>query len=89
MCYLVILFIDGTIRELTSIVAYTNDMVQMDILGPFYLSNSSSKDMTITCLDCSRSPDECIQGESTTGCPQCLLTECCCWPVIHYNKNHS
>ena len=46
-------------------------------------------DMTITCLDCSCSPDECIQGESTTGCPQCLLTECCCWPVIHYNKNHS
>ena len=59
------------------------------LLFQLYLSNSSSKDMTITCLDCICSPDECIQGESTTGSPQCLLTECCYWSVIHYNKNHS
>ena len=32
-----------------------NDMVQMDILGPFYLSNSSQRNYFISCLDdCSR-----------------------------------
>jgi putative transposase len=32
-----------------------NDMVQMDILGPFYLSNSGSKNYMISCLDdCTR-----------------------------------
>jgi transposase InsO family protein len=32
-----------------------NDMVQMDILGPFYLSNSSERNYFISCLDdCSR-----------------------------------
>ena len=32
-----------------------NDMVQTDILGPFYLSNSSAKNYFISCLDdCSR-----------------------------------
>jgi putative transposase len=32
-----------------------NDMMQMDILGPFYLSNSDSKNYIISCLDdCSR-----------------------------------
>ena len=32
-----------------------NDMVQMDILGPFYLSNSGAKNYFISCLDdCSR-----------------------------------
>ena len=32
-----------------------NDMVQMDILGPFYLSNSGTKNYFISCLDdCSR-----------------------------------
>lgn len=32
-----------------------NDMVQMDILGPFYLSNSSERNYIISCLDdCSR-----------------------------------
>ena len=34
---------------------HTNDMVQMDILGPFYLSNSSERNYIISCLDdCSR-----------------------------------
>jgi transposase len=34
---------------------HPNDMVQMDILGPFYLSNSSEKNYIISCLDdCSR-----------------------------------
>jgi putative transposase len=34
---------------------HPNDMVQMDILGPFYLSNSSAKNYFISCLDdCSR-----------------------------------
>lgn len=34
---------------------YPNDMVQMDILGPFYLSNSSKRNYIISCLDdCSR-----------------------------------
>jgi putative transposase len=34
---------------------HTNDMVQMDILGPFYLYNSSAKNYFISCLDdCSR-----------------------------------
>lgn len=34
---------------------YPNDMVQTDILGPFYLSNSSAKNYFISCLDdCSR-----------------------------------
>jgi len=32
-----------------------NDMVQMHILGPFYLSNSSGRNYFISCLDeCSR-----------------------------------
>ena len=34
---------------------HPNDMVQMDILGPFYLSNSSQRNYIISCLDdCSR-----------------------------------
>jgi transposase InsO family protein len=34
---------------------YPNDMVQMDILGPFYISNSSERNYIISCLDdCSR-----------------------------------
>ena len=34
---------------------HPNDMVQMDILGPFYLSNSSERNYIISCLDdCSR-----------------------------------
>jgi hypothetical protein len=28
-----------------------NDMVQLDILGPFYLSNSSQRNYIISCLD--------------------------------------
>jgi len=32
-----------------------NQMVQMDILGPFYLSNSSTKNYIISCIDdCTR-----------------------------------
>lgn len=32
-----------------------NDMVQMDILGPFYLMNDDAKNYFISCLDdCSR-----------------------------------
>jgi transposase InsO family protein len=30
---------------------HRNDMVQMDILGPFYLSNSSERNYIISCLD--------------------------------------
>jgi len=34
---------------------HPNDMLQMDILGPFYLSNSSQRNYIISCLDdCSR-----------------------------------
>jgi transposase InsO family protein len=34
---------------------HPNDMVQMDILGPFYLSNSDGRNYFISCLDdCSR-----------------------------------
>jgi transposase len=34
---------------------YPNDMLQMDIVGPFYLSNSSERNYIISCLeDCSR-----------------------------------
>ena len=34
---------------------HPNDMVQMDILGPFYLGNSSERNYIISCLDdCSR-----------------------------------
>jgi putative transposase len=34
---------------------HPNDMLQMDILGPFYLSNSSRRNYIISCLDdCSR-----------------------------------
>ena len=34
---------------------HPNDMVQLDILGPFYLSNSSERNYIISCLgDCSR-----------------------------------
>jgi transposase InsO family protein len=34
---------------------HPNDMMQMDILGPFYLSNSSERNYIISCLDdCSR-----------------------------------
>jgi transposase len=37
------------------VMKHTNDMVQMDILGPFYLSNSSQRNYIISCLDdCSR-----------------------------------
>ena len=30
---------------------HPNEMVQMDILGPFYLSNSSERNYIINCLD--------------------------------------
>ena len=30
---------------------HPNDMVQMHILGPFYLSNSSERNYFISCLD--------------------------------------
>ena len=34
---------------------HPNDMLQIDILGPFYLSNSSQRNYFISCLDyCSR-----------------------------------
>ena len=34
---------------------HPNDMVQIDILGPFYLSNSRERNYFISCLDdCSR-----------------------------------
>ena len=37
------------------VMKHPNDMVQMDILGPFYLSNSSQRNYIISCLDdCSR-----------------------------------
>ena len=37
------------------VMKHPNDMVQMDILGPFYLSNSSQRNYMISCLDdCSR-----------------------------------
>ena len=37
------------------VMKYPNDMVQMDILGPFYISNSSQRNYFISCLDdCSR-----------------------------------
>ena len=37
------------------VMKHPNDMVQMDILGPFYLSNSSERNYIISCLDdCSR-----------------------------------
>ena len=37
------------------VMNYPNEMVQMDILGPFYLSNSSQRNYIISCLDdCSR-----------------------------------
>jgi transposase InsO family protein len=37
------------------VMKYPNDMVQMDILGPFYISNSSQWNYIISCLDdCSR-----------------------------------
>ena len=41
------------------VMKHPNDMmVQMDILGPFYLSNSSERNYIISCLDdCSRKVD--------------------------------
>ncbi len=37
------------------VMKHPNDIVQMDILGPFYLSNSSQRNYMISCLDdCSR-----------------------------------
>ena len=37
------------------VMKHPNEMVQMDILGPFYLSNSSERNYIISCLDdCSR-----------------------------------
>jgi hypothetical protein len=34
---------------------HPNDMVQMDILGPFYISQSSARNYVISCIDdCSR-----------------------------------
>ena len=34
---------------------HPNDMVQMDILGPFYTRQSSARNYTISCIDdCSR-----------------------------------
>jgi transposase InsO family protein len=37
------------------VMKHPNDMVQMDIIGPFYLNNSSQRNYIISCLDdCSR-----------------------------------
>ncbi|MGA9844795.1 MAG: helix-turn-helix domain-containing protein [Nitrososphaeraceae archaeon] len=37
------------------VMKHPNDMVQMDILGPFYIRNSSQRNYIISCLDdCSR-----------------------------------
>ena len=37
------------------VMKHPNDMLQIDILGPFYLSNSSERNYIISCLDdCSR-----------------------------------
>ena len=37
------------------VMKHPNDMLQMDILGPFYISNSSQRNYIISCLDdCSR-----------------------------------
>jgi transposase InsO family protein len=37
------------------VMKHPNDMLQMDILGPFYLSNSNQRNYIISCLDdCSR-----------------------------------
>jgi len=37
------------------VMKHPNDMLQMDILGPFYLSNSSQRNYIISCLDdCSK-----------------------------------
>src|SRR5919106_5035650 len=37
------------------VMKHPNDMVQLDILGPFYLSNSDVRNYIISCLDdCSR-----------------------------------
>jgi transposase len=33
------------------VMKHTNDMLQMDILGPFYLSNSGERNYIISCLD--------------------------------------
>ncbi|MGB8934574.1 MAG: DDE-type integrase/transposase/recombinase, partial [Candidatus Nitrosopolaris sp.] len=33
------------------VTQHPNDMVQMDILGPFYLSNSNERNYFISCLD--------------------------------------
>ena len=33
------------------VMKHPNDMLQMDILGPFYLSNSSQRNYIISCLD--------------------------------------
>ena len=42
----------------------------------------------MTCVDCGSSFQECVASLSSTECPHCSLSECCCWPVIHGNRKH-
>jgi hypothetical protein len=42
----------------------------------------------MTCVDCGCSLEECVASLSSTECPHCSLSECCCWPVIHGNRKH-
>ena len=40
----------------------------------------------MTCFDCACSFQECVESISSTECPHCSLSECCCWPVIHKDR---
>ena len=44
--------------------------------------------MKMTCVDCGCGLQECVASRSSTECPHCSLSECCCWPVIHGNRKH-
>jgi hypothetical protein len=44
--------------------------------------------MKMACADCSCSFEECVESMSSTDCPHCSLSKCCCWNVIHANHKH-
>ena len=43
----------------------------------------------MTCVDCGCNFEECVKSQSSTECPHCYLSECCCWNVIHASRKHT
>lgn len=45
--------------------------------------------MDMTCADCGCSFEECVKSMSSTECPNCSQSECCCWNAIHASRKHT